>query len=184
MSQYPAPPPSYGSSPQKPYRDDEAASPLLGTRSQAGPSNGIYDQPVEGDLPDDFKVSANWYTFSISLIGERVVWYCCSGNIQYGTTVSDSSPEIRNAFVRKVYSILCESICFVLALEYRSHRSLQSVRLQVDAAMRCLLFAYVWYSSQLALYLEDFPGLPVRFPGCRRSTSSHTHLTFRSHLCY
>ena len=27
---------------------------------------------------------------------------------QYGVSVSESSPEIRNAFVRKVYSILCE----------------------------------------------------------------------------
>jgi hypothetical protein len=55
MSQYPAPPPSYGSAPApKPYRDDDDSSPLLGAR--AGPSNGIYDQPAEGDLPDDFKV--------------------------------------------------------------------------------------------------------------------------------
>ena len=28
--------------------------------------------------------------------------------VQYGTTVADSAPEIRNAFVRKVYTILCE----------------------------------------------------------------------------
>lgn len=88
MSQYPAPPPSYqaaGPAPNKPYRDNDASSPLLGSpRSQPaqGPSggNGFYDQPAEGDLPDDFK---------------------------YGTTVSESSPEIRNAFVRKVYTILC-----------------------------------------------------------------------------
>jgi len=86
MSQYPAPPPSYGSGPApKPYRDD-ASEPLLGSPgSPAGPSNGFYDQPAEGDLPDDFK---------------------------YGTTVSESSPEIRNAFVRKVYSIL---FCQILA---------------------------------------------------------------------
>lgn len=85
MSQYPAPPPSYGSGPSsKPYQDN-ATSPLLGSpRLSAGPSNGIYDQPAEGDLPDDFK---------------------------YGTNVSDSSPEIRSAFVRKVYSILCELVC-------------------------------------------------------------------------
>ncbi|KAF7975879.1 hypothetical protein HWV62_8281 [Athelia sp. TMB] len=75
---YPAPPPGYGSGPTpKPYRDD-ASSPLLGS-PRAGTSNAIFDQPEEGDLPDDFK---------------------------YGTTVSDSSPEIRQAFVRKVYSIL------------------------------------------------------------------------------
>jgi hypothetical protein len=85
MSQYPAPPPSYGSGPApKPYRDD-ALDPLLGPRSSAGPSSGFYDQPAEGDVPDDFK---------------------------YGTTVSESSPEVRNAFVRKVYSIL---FCQILA---------------------------------------------------------------------
>jgi hypothetical protein len=28
--------------------------------------------------------------------------------IQYGVTVSDSSPEIRQAFIRKVYTILCK----------------------------------------------------------------------------
>ena len=39
----------------------------------------IYDQPAFGDLPDDFK---------------------------YGTTVSESAPEIRRAFVRKVFTIL------------------------------------------------------------------------------
>jgi len=39
----------------------------------------IYDQPSQGDLPDDFK---------------------------YGVSVSESAPEIRNAFIRKVYTIL------------------------------------------------------------------------------
>lgn len=86
MSQYPAPPPTYQpTSPASNNKYYDASSPLLGSpRSQSaqGPSgtNGFYDQPAEGDLPDDFK---------------------------YGTTVSESSPEIRNAFVRKVYSILC-----------------------------------------------------------------------------
>jgi len=57
--------------------NEESREPLLG-----GPSSGggaFYDHPAQDDLPDDFK---------------------------YGTTVSESSPEIRNAFVRKVYSIL------------------------------------------------------------------------------
>ncbi|KAG5645205.1 hypothetical protein DXG03_006723 [Asterophora parasitica] len=85
MSQYPVPPPSYGStSPtSKPnnnyFRDNGSQEPLLGG------SSAIYNQPAEGDLPDDFK---------------------------YGTTVSDSSPEIRNAFIRKVYTIL---LCQILA---------------------------------------------------------------------
>jgi FtsH-binding integral membrane protein len=45
----------------------------------------FFDQPEPGDVPDDFK---------------------------YGTTVSESSPEIRQAFVRKVYTIL---FCQILA---------------------------------------------------------------------
>ncbi|KAF7295221.1 hypothetical protein MIND_01061000 [Mycena indigotica] len=86
MSSYPVPPPSYGAAPKQ--TRDEAAEPLL-----AGPSrsnNAIFDQP-DGDLhdvPDDFK---------------------------YGTTVSDSSPQIRRAFVRKVFTILvCQIFATVL----------------------------------------------------------------------
>ncbi|KAG6857699.1 hypothetical protein H0H87_004115 [Tephrocybe sp. NHM501043] len=86
--QYPVPPPSYGTQgPAKPNSnplDREALQPFLGGSSSSG-AGGYHDQPSEGDLPDDFK---------------------------YGTTVSDSSPEIRNAFVRKVYSIL---LCQILA---------------------------------------------------------------------
>ncbi|KAH7913249.1 inhibitor of apoptosis-promoting Bax1-domain-containing protein [Hygrophoropsis aurantiaca] len=86
-SQYPVPPPSYQSAGPSNKRtlaqDDEAAEPLLG-RSRS-PGGGIYDQPAPGDLPDDFK---------------------------YGVTVSESSPEVRNAFVRKVYTIL---FCQILA---------------------------------------------------------------------
>ncbi|KAF5385850.1 hypothetical protein D9615_002261 [Tricholomella constricta] len=84
MSQYPVPPPSYGAAGpnSKPnngnyFRDNQAQEPLLGGSSSN--SAGIYNQPAQGDLPDDFK---------------------------YGTTVSDSAPEIRNAFIRKVYTIL------------------------------------------------------------------------------
>jgi hypothetical protein len=58
-SQYPVPPPSYlpsGSS-RKPVviPEDDVNSPLLG-RSRS-PGGGIYDQPQQGDLPDDFKVT-------------------------------------------------------------------------------------------------------------------------------
>ncbi|KAF8840688.1 UPF0005-domain-containing protein [Paxillus ammoniavirescens] len=84
-SQYPVPPPVYqpsGSS-SKPNYGSNASEPLLGrTRS---PGGGIYDQPEQGDVPDDFK---------------------------YGVTVSDSSPEVRAAFIRKVYTIL---FCQILA---------------------------------------------------------------------
>ena len=94
MSHYPAPPPTYqatGPAPNnKPRRDYDTSSPLLGSPSVQSPSgsNGFYDQPAEGDLPDDFK---------------------------YGTTVSESSPEIRNAFVRKVYTILCTLYIYSIA---------------------------------------------------------------------
>ncbi|KAJ7703036.1 inhibitor of apoptosis-promoting Bax1-domain-containing protein [Mycena rosella] len=86
MSQYSVPPPSYGAgaTPKPgPSARDESREPLLGSSSHSG--GGIFDQPEAGDVPDDFK---------------------------YGTTVSESSPEIRNAFVRKVYSIL---LCQILA---------------------------------------------------------------------
>ncbi|KAI9571686.1 hypothetical protein HD554DRAFT_1806685 [Boletus coccyginus] len=86
-SHNPAPPPAYqaiGSS-RKPLIDPrfDAAEPLLGRASS--PGGGFYDQPEPGDVPDDFK---------------------------YGVTVSESSAEVRAAFVRKVYTIL---FCQILA---------------------------------------------------------------------
>jgi len=82
MSNYPVPPPAYGSAaPQQnpKYQSvDESQEPLLASSSRGG-AGGIYDQPDQRDLPDDFK---------------------------YGVSVSESSPEIRNAFIRKVYAIL------------------------------------------------------------------------------
>ncbi|KAF5355576.1 hypothetical protein D9758_006373 [Tetrapyrgos nigripes] len=84
MSQYPVPPPSYGSTaPKNSNYRDEARDPLLGSSSRGG--GAYFDQPEAGDVPDDFK---------------------------YGVTVSESSAEIRNAFVRKVYTIL---FCQILA---------------------------------------------------------------------
>ena len=61
MSNYPVPPPSYGSAENSPKRANftEDAEPLLGgQRFAAGPSSGnaIYEQPAFGDIPDDFKV--------------------------------------------------------------------------------------------------------------------------------
>ncbi|KDQ55831.1 hypothetical protein JAAARDRAFT_37251 [Jaapia argillacea MUCL 33604] len=91
MSQYTTAPPSYQTiSPSKARRDEEEANePLLGGSAGAGPSvvgaGGIYNMPAPGDVPDDFK---------------------------YGVTVNESSLEIRNAFVRKVYTIL---FCQILA---------------------------------------------------------------------
>ncbi|EAU91095.1 glutamate binding protein [Coprinopsis cinerea okayama7 len=81
MSQYPVPPPTYGSTSPKPnyHSVDDTRDPLLGGSSQGG----YYNQPAPGELPDDFK---------------------------YGVSVSESAPEIRAAFVRKVYSILLAQI--------------------------------------------------------------------------
>lgn len=55
MSNYPVPPPAYGTSgPSKSNRsENEAREPLLASSSRG---NGIYDQPAQDDLPDDFKV--------------------------------------------------------------------------------------------------------------------------------
>ncbi|KAF9010601.1 UPF0005-domain-containing protein [Cyathus striatus] len=88
MSQYPVPPPAYNTSrspsPKNYHSTEDARSPLLGNSAQASSSaGGIFDQPAHGDLPDDFK---------------------------YGVSVSESSLEIRQAFVRKVYTILLSQI--------------------------------------------------------------------------
>ncbi|KAG6335953.1 hypothetical protein ID866_3129 [Astraeus odoratus] len=82
-SNYPVPPPSYqatGTS-KAPSIPRDATEPLLGRPHS--PGGAIYDQPESGDLPDDFK---------------------------YGVTVSESSSEVRAAFVRKVYTVLFSQI--------------------------------------------------------------------------
>jgi len=55
MSQYPVPPPSYGSTqPKDNARHDDSRDPLLGSSSRTG--GAYFDQPQAGDVPDDFKV--------------------------------------------------------------------------------------------------------------------------------
>lgn len=103
MSNYPQPPPSY--SPTKPAygSTEDNREPLLGGRfsPEPGPSaGGIYNQPRFGDVPDDFKVSCRIGPFDCLPTDELTC-------VQYGVSVSESSLEIRNAFVRKVYTILC-----------------------------------------------------------------------------
>lgn len=57
MSNYPVPPPTYG--PAGPTQNpnyhsfNDSREPLLAGSSSG---RGIYDQPIPGDLPDDFKV--------------------------------------------------------------------------------------------------------------------------------
>jgi len=54
MSNHPVPPPPYAPA-QKNYHAVDSREPLLPGPSSGG---GIYDQPDEGDLPDDFKVNS------------------------------------------------------------------------------------------------------------------------------
>jgi len=70
---------------------------------RAGPSNGIYNQS-DSDVPDDFK---------------------------YGVSVTESAPEIRNAFIRKVYTILfCQILvtCVVGGVLSRSYDAIYWVQ--------------------------------------------------------
>ncbi|CAE6430869.1 unnamed protein product [Rhizoctonia solani] len=96
MSNYPQAPPSYQPAPQSPqkynqYGASQSSEPLLGeNRGQS--SRGVNAFGDDSDLPDDFK---------------------------YGVSVYESAPEIRQAFVRKVYSILFAQIlgtCIVAKL--------------------------------------------------------------------
>ncbi|KAJ2919973.1 hypothetical protein MD484_g389, partial [Candolleomyces efflorescens] len=82
MSSYPVPPPSYGGS-GKNTQNYHSIDNRDVDPLLGGSSSGIYNQPAPGELPDDFK---------------------------YGVSVSDSEPSIRNAFIRKVYTILLTQI--------------------------------------------------------------------------
>ena len=56
MSQYPIPPPSYGSTSPSPKSPTAPLYSSTRYQGEPGPSAGIYNQPAPGDLPDDFKV--------------------------------------------------------------------------------------------------------------------------------
>ncbi|KAI0744126.1 inhibitor of apoptosis-promoting Bax1-domain-containing protein [Daedaleopsis nitida] len=79
MAHYDNPPPPYPGPAGKtvPPGYDEASQPLLG--SSAAGRSAIYYQPAAGEIPDDFL---------------------------YGATVAECALQIRNEFVRKVYTIL------------------------------------------------------------------------------
>ena len=81
MSGYTVPPPSYqGSSTFKPSYGTAQAEPLLQAQaSGAHQIPGEYDDDIPDDLDDDFKI---------------------------GVTAAQSSAEVRNAFIRKVYGVL------------------------------------------------------------------------------
>ena len=59
MSNYPVPPPAYGptaTQQNSKYQSvDDSHEPLLASSSRGG-AGGVYDQPDQHDLPDDFKV--------------------------------------------------------------------------------------------------------------------------------
>ncbi|KAJ7785202.1 UPF0005-domain-containing protein [Mycena maculata] len=101
MSQYPVPPPSYGTQGKESTRlvdtsQRSESDPLLANGSFIG--GGVSDQPEADDVPDDFK---------------------------YGTTVSDSAPQIRKAFIRKVYTILlCQISATVVVAGFFSQSEL------------------------------------------------------------
>ncbi|KAL5523564.1 hypothetical protein ACEPAG_7737 [Sanghuangporus baumii] len=133
MASYPVPPPSYQTN--KSYSStDEATEPLLNGQ-RAGPSTGpgaIYDQPAgPGALPDDFK---------------------------YGVTVSESAPEIRNAFVRKIYSILfIQIVSFVhnaISVSLRAQTVLQLATSIVGGVLSRTPSAISWVQTHpWSLYL-------------------------------
>ncbi|KAF7318726.1 hypothetical protein HMN09_00384700 [Mycena chlorophos] len=98
---YPVPPPIYTDepTPTKPAKTQETPLVDIGEEPRASTSTGegspllvgssIANQVEVDDVPDDFK---------------------------YGTTVAESAPQIRKAFVRKVYAILLVQIFTTIAI--------------------------------------------------------------------
>ena len=96
MDYHSNPPPPYpGTGAKVPPAYDDASQPLLGNSSRSG----IYHQPGPGEIPDDFLVSQAGSAVSSCA-------HCCA--YQYGATVAECALQVRNEFVRKVYTILCE----------------------------------------------------------------------------
>ena len=60
------------------------------------------DVPAFGTNPAKaiFQMTSRYALSIVNAISSR--------SIQYGVSVSESSAEVRNAFIRKVYTILCE----------------------------------------------------------------------------
>jgi hypothetical protein len=76
MSQFPIPPPSYGSTSPPPKSPYSAVS----YHDEPG-SSGIYNQPAPDDLPDDFKVGSLLSTRLIRPLTLRIVWCLCNGEL-------------------------------------------------------------------------------------------------------
>ncbi len=74
MSQYPIPPPSYGSTSPSPKSPNAQVYSGIRYQDEPGPSAGIYNQPAPGDLPDDFKVCLPRFNDSVPSLTSYVVW--------------------------------------------------------------------------------------------------------------
>ena len=82
MSQYPIPPPSYGSTSPSPKSPNSPFYSGVSYHDEPGSSaGGIYNQPAPGDLPDDFKVGSLLHSLDASLI-LWIVWCLCYGELR------------------------------------------------------------------------------------------------------
>ena len=101
---------------------------------------------------------------AIVSVSDAAIWLV----LQYGVSVSESAPEIRAAFVRKVYTILCKN-CFFSLVYHRILTYPQSARLWA-IAYDChgIISSLVWswlLVSLVALCLKA----PLLSFGCRHS---------------
>lgn len=123
-SQYPVPPPSYGSAAPAAkhnnnyFEEREAQEPLLGSSSRG--AGGYYDQPAQGDIPDDFKVcvrsrstSAFHRLFSFQYSMARL---CQTARLKFGMLSSAKSTPF---FVSNCYCriIACLTNCCLLVCQ-------------------------------------------------------------------
>lgn len=81
MSQYPIPPPSYGSTSPSPKYPNQPIYSGTSYHDQPGSSAGIYNQPAEGDIPDDFKVGPLLSTRLMRLLTLWIVWCFRNGEL-------------------------------------------------------------------------------------------------------
>jgi len=79
MSQYPIPPPSYGSTSPPPKSPNPPIYSGVSYRDEPGSSAGIYNQPAADDLPDDFKVCTLLSTRLMRPLTVLIVWRLCNG---------------------------------------------------------------------------------------------------------
>jgi protein lifeguard len=81
MSQYPIPPPSYGSTSPSPKSPNPPIYSGVSYHDEPGSSAGIYNQPAADDLPDDFKVGSLLSTRLMRPLTLWIVWCLCNGEL-------------------------------------------------------------------------------------------------------